>query len=535
MFTEKEHENFKTIGINELTNVFNTKQYVQDKYNVAVYNNQIEIFESVISPLERHIVIGQARGAGKSYGVALSLIELCRTTPKLIIAIFAPKGPQSKRLLNEMYQIISSSTTLIKDAINWEKSSSMVMEFMNGAKVQALSGNDKTMSEGEHPNCMDSKILINTNKGQMLIGDIVENKKNILIKSYNEHTKQIEYKPITHWHKNKLNKRKMLKIQFEANGRIETLVCTEDHEICTKNRGWVKAKDLNLERDIITVARSIATINRNKRTTHEEYLKRGGKSKQTQIKKHINGELTPWNKGLTKETDNRVKQVSNSLMGHLVSAKTITLCKEWGEKWGKINGGKFAKIKPRLTEGIICNNCGETFYINGTETTLKRLRTTKKLCSYCTKKIAAKKIAKVRQQNGSYNNIQCNFKHFEKGYQMDLGHYTRSSWEKNYCRVLKLLKIPYQYESKVFILIYSNGDTHRFTPDIQLSKTEWVEIKGQFFENDKIKLQLFREQYPTLHITVVGDKKRYPSLVDVDYKTYIKPYLQHIDGEVHNE
>lgn len=244
MFTEKEYENFKTIGINELTNVFNTKQYVQDKYNVVVYNNQIEIFENIISPLERHIVIGQARGAGKSYGVALSLIELCRTTPKLIVAIFAPKGPQSKRLLNEMYQIIASSTTLVKDAINWEKSSSMVMEFMNGAKVQALSGNDKTMSEGEHPNCMDyfQNILLE-NRSEMPIGYIVENKINANVVCYNELKKEYEIKPIIGWHKNKLNGRKMLRISFQYDKINRIMECTEDHEILMLE-GYKQAKQI---------------------------------------------------------------------------------------------------------------------------------------------------------------------------------------------------------------------------------------------------------------------------------------------------
>lgn len=151
MITPSEQEEIKNIGLNELSLIRDTKKYVKEKYNCDIYNNQVEIFDSIINPLNRNISIGAARSAGKSFSVSLSLIELCRNIPKTIVAVFAPKGPQSKRLLNEMYNIIGSATDEIKRCVNKEKSSTMVIEFTNGSKVQALSGHDKTMSEGEHP------------------------------------------------------------------------------------------------------------------------------------------------------------------------------------------------------------------------------------------------------------------------------------------------------------------------------------------------------------------------------------------------
>jgi intein/homing endonuclease len=33
----------------------------------------------------------------------------------------------------------------------------------------------------------------------------------------------------------------------------KTIICTPDHKFLTRNRGWVKAEDLNFEDDIIDI------------------------------------------------------------------------------------------------------------------------------------------------------------------------------------------------------------------------------------------------------------------------------------------
>jgi hypothetical protein len=42
-------------------------------------------------------------------------------------------------------------------------------------------------------------------------------------------------------------------------------------------------------------------------------------------------------------------------------------------------------------------------------------------------------------------------------------------------------------------------------------------------------MKLFREQYPDNKIIIVGAKKRYKELVDVDYKTLINQYKNLIE------
>lgn len=98
--------------------------------------------------------------------------------------------------------------------------------------------------------CFDYDTKILTNKGQMKIGDIVENKADVLVATYNEVKKVKEFKRIKNYFKHQTTERKMkLKICYVGGGSRE-IVCTENHLFYTHNRGWVKAKDLN-EDDVL--------------------------------------------------------------------------------------------------------------------------------------------------------------------------------------------------------------------------------------------------------------------------------------------
>lgn len=240
-------EEFNSIALSELNDIFiEEKAYYEKKYNCVIYPNQVAIIQTIIYPLNHYINIIQARGAGKSHATALAYVEQCSQIP-LKIAVFAPKAAQSKRLLTRMYEIINNATQEVKDAIDFKNSSSMVISFKNTSKIWALSGNDQTFSEGEHPNCFSGETFINTQKGGIKIKKIVENKLNINVRCYNEKTGELEYKPITDWHKNKIENRKMLKIRYQHCGLklINEIICTEDHEIFSNNE-WIKAKQLNV-------------------------------------------------------------------------------------------------------------------------------------------------------------------------------------------------------------------------------------------------------------------------------------------------
>jgi hypothetical protein len=524
----------QTVALEELNNIFlDDKAYYEKKYNIVLYDNQLKILNAIGNPLNHKIAIGMSRGGGKSWSVALAIIEMCLKIPEIKIAIAAPKLGQSKRLITEMYSIIGKATKEVANSIE-STSSSMIINFKNGSKCFSMSAAKEAQSEGEHPNCFDGEsTIIRTDKGKKKIKDIVENKLNVNVQSYNEESGKVEYKPITDWHKNKkIENKKMLKISYEICNKIQTITCTEDHLIYTKNRGWVKAIDLNLENDIVISSTAAYTISNNKNTSHEEYLSRGEKSKTTQIKNCELGLTVSWSKGQTKETNKSIKMRSEKLMGHKVSEKTMEISRAWGKKMGGMNKGKHYKLAPRVTEVTKCQNCNRDIIYTGTPKQIeqiKKLKVNINICSICAHQIGAEKTAKTRQANGSYDIIQFNFKCFKKGFQEDLGHYTRSSWETNYCRILKYENKKHEYEPQAFKIIYPNGDTHRYTPDIKISDTEWIEIKGQFNDEDVLKMKLFREQYPDNKIIIVGAKKRYKELVDVDYKTLINQYKNLIE------
>lgn len=114
--------------------------------------------------------------------------------------------------------------------------------------------NDKTIGMiaiDEVHKCFDYDTKITTNLGNLKIGDIVTNKTHCLVLSYNEHTNEVEWKPITNWFVNEV-KSPMLELTIQRdNGDIKTIKCTPNHKIYTSNRGWVSASDLTEDDDIV--------------------------------------------------------------------------------------------------------------------------------------------------------------------------------------------------------------------------------------------------------------------------------------------
>ena len=95
----------------------------------------------------------------------------------------------------------------------------------------------------DHDNDKGIIHCIDENTEIELFGNIYKKikdlKSNDIVKTYNENTKKYEYKPIINVFDNGV--RECIKLQFDNNTE---LICTPDHKIFTKNRGWVEAKNL---------------------------------------------------------------------------------------------------------------------------------------------------------------------------------------------------------------------------------------------------------------------------------------------------
>lgn len=126
-----------------------------------------------------------------------------------------------------------------------KKDQSAKTDFRNevgGQRFTTSTGGTVTGMHAHQILCLPYERLIHTDKGQLKMGDIVENQIECCILSYNEKTMEAEYKPILKYEKNP--PRPLVRITT-ATGKV--LECTEDHLVFTHNRGYVQA--IKLEKD----------------------------------------------------------------------------------------------------------------------------------------------------------------------------------------------------------------------------------------------------------------------------------------------
>lgn len=101
-----------------------------------------------------------------------------------------------------------------------------------------------------------------------------------------------------------------------------------------------------------------------------------------------------------------------------------------------------------------------------------------------------------------------NIKHpygFKCAVRSDIGHFTRSSWEANYVRILKYLNIKYEYESEI-IWLKDKDSNISYTPDFKINDI-YIEIKGYWYDDAIHKVKLFRDQYPNKKLIIIDSNK----------------------------
>lgn len=93
--------------------------------------------------------------------------------------------------------------------------------------------------------CLPEGQKIMTEVGELDIKDIVDKKLDIRVLSHNLDTYTNEFKKITSYQKNKGTK--LIKIKTKS----KEFVCTEDHLVWTENRGYIQAKELTKEDELL--------------------------------------------------------------------------------------------------------------------------------------------------------------------------------------------------------------------------------------------------------------------------------------------
>lgn len=109
---------------------------------------------------------------------------------------------------------------------------------------------DPNFDFGTNPCCLDGNTLVQTDKGQIPISELIMNTDGYLVLTYNHNTKELEYRKIVSGDLTRPDA-ELLEICFESEtGETTVLRLTPDHRVWTENRGYVNADNLN-EDDIV--------------------------------------------------------------------------------------------------------------------------------------------------------------------------------------------------------------------------------------------------------------------------------------------
>jgi len=92
--------------------------------------------------------------------------------------------------------------------------------------------------------CLPYDVWLDTNEGKIQIGKIVNEKKKVMVKTFNQKTQRVEYRKIVNWMSRKCTD-SLVDIHFGRKTKRTLIRCTKEHPILTED-GWKKAEDITL-------------------------------------------------------------------------------------------------------------------------------------------------------------------------------------------------------------------------------------------------------------------------------------------------
>lgn len=131
--------------------------------------------------------------------------------------------------------------------------------------------------------CLHRTSKVMTNKGPISIGDIVDQKLELDVLSYNQNEDKFEYKPIVNWFDNgKSSYKDWVEIHPEYGPMLK---CTANHEILT-NEGWIEAGALDSSQHTIMLGSVDYLPKANKKYTFGKFKVRKARNHTGEIKKY---------------------------------------------------------------------------------------------------------------------------------------------------------------------------------------------------------------------------------------------------------
>lgn len=196
----------------------------------------------------------------------------------------------------------------------------------------------------------------------------------------------------------------------------------------------------------------------------------------------------PWNKGLTVDSDERIRKLRN-----------------------KVNNSMSKLLKVKYEKGEM------TAWMKG-----KTKETDHRIAEYSNK--VSRTMASKDQNNSRAIS----------GIRKDIGHHAASTYEANIYRIFQYHNVSYLYEfDNIKEIIHLNGEVRNYRIDmldvdgVFGVPGAYLEVKGFYKQEDRLKVKLFREQYPneTLLLVGYGDKRvKYAWAPDVNYADLEKKY-----------
>lgn len=360
--------------------------------------------------------------------------------------------------------------------------------------------------------CVDENSKITTKNGSVLIRDIKVGEE---VKTYNEKTKKFEFKKVLNNFDQ--GEQECLKLSFFST----EIVCTFDHPFLTKNRGWVKAKDLNLDDDIVSYYEK--RIKKEKcAICNVEFITTLRTSKIRTCSPKCQGVYRHKYRMNVIKLDEYVFDKEKFILYDL-NFKKLDIKKKFEyfcEKCKKIFITSIAQQKHRNFK-LICRSCAtkegwknETCKKSHKESDAKSWtqerreisrNNFKKLWSQQSfrKRIVELLHSEEVQRKSVYLSIVA-----RRHIRIDaFDEIFKSTYEYRFAKALNENNIKWSYEPERFSVLVDNKIKYYY-PDFYLQKYNlWIEIKGFWFEHQKEKFENFKKQYPEITIKVFYEEQ----------------------------
>ena len=221
-------------------------------YPLKLYDYQKDIFNAIVQRRHPRVHCITPTQAGKSMTVGAAVLTRCMTHPAEKWAIVAPSTEKAMIIMRYIIDFCMSSkeykTQLDmeegqKNRLKREISKKRIV-FKNDSQIFVLSADSRNKAAAGEAlmgfGCITAGHKIMTSKGEINIDDVVNNKEDVQILTFNHNTGKKEYKDILEYQKNPRADRDIYEIQV-GEKKIE---CTEDHPVFVTGKGYIPAKEV---------------------------------------------------------------------------------------------------------------------------------------------------------------------------------------------------------------------------------------------------------------------------------------------------